>query len=202
MLSEETVTESRPILIVDDDRTDRVAVASALGRLCRPLIEAATGELAIELAQRERPAAVITEVLLPTISGYEVCRALKDRYGSGLPVIFVSGLRTHPADRFAGLLIGADDYLVKPIHPDELVVRVRRLMEKSEGSNVDRAGLTRREQEVLELLAVGMHQAEIAQRLVITQRTVAKHVEHILHKLGVHTRAQAVAVALREHTHA
>jgi DNA-binding NarL/FixJ family response regulator len=186
-----------PILIVDDDASARAEVASALERLRRPLTEAATAEQAIEAAERERPAAVITEVLLPAISGYELCRVLKDRYGSGLPIIFVSGLRTHPADRVAGLLIGADDYLVKPVQPDELLVRVRHLMEHSQHTNVERAGLTLREQEVLGLLTDGFQQGEIAERLVITQRTVGKHVEHILHKLGVHTRTQAVAVALR-----
>jgi DNA-binding NarL/FixJ family response regulator len=65
-----------------------------------------------------------------------------------------------------------------------------------------RAGLTLREQEVLGLLADGLQQSEIATRLVITPRTVAKHVEHVLRKLGVHTRTQAVALALRDkHAH-
>jgi DNA-binding NarL/FixJ family response regulator len=115
-----------------------------------------------------------------------------------MPVVFVSGRRTHPADRVAGLMIGADDYLVKPVHPDELLVRVRHLVDRVPAGSVARARLTLREQEVLELLSDGLHQAEIAARLVITPRTVAKHVEHILRKLGVHTRAQAVAVALRD----
>jgi DNA-binding NarL/FixJ family response regulator len=176
----------------------RAALVEALQHLGWPLAEAATGEQAIEVAERERPAAVVAEVLLPGISGYELCRVLKDRYGTGLPVIFVSARRTHPADRVAGLLIGADDYLVKPVHPDELLVRVRRLIEPGQRSSLARARLTLREQEVLQLLTDGFQQVEIAGRLVITPRTVAKHVEHILYKLGVHTRAQAVAVALRD----
>jgi DNA-binding NarL/FixJ family response regulator len=168
-----------------------------LERLGVPVVAASTGEEALELAERERPTAVITEVLLPTISGYEVCRVLKDRYGASLPVIFVSRLRTHPADRVAGLLLGADDYLVQPVQPDELLVRVRRCLQAPAQGTSTLSQLTYREEEVLQLLTDGLHQAEIAERLVITQRTVAKHVEHILHKLGVHTRAQAVAVALR-----
>src|SRR5215217_449164 len=96
------------VLIVDDSREARAAIASALGRLGR-MVEAASGEEAIEIAERRRPALVVIEVLLPTTSGYEVCRSLKERYGRELPVIFVSGERTHPADRVAGLLIGADD---------------------------------------------------------------------------------------------
>jgi DNA-binding NarL/FixJ family response regulator len=190
------------ILIVNGDREAREAIAGAVRRLGRPLVEAATAEQAIEVAERERPAAVIMEVLLPAMSGYELCRAMKDRFGSGLPVIFVSARRTLAADRVAGLLIGADDYLAKPVDPDELLVRVRRLVDATRQPDVMRAGLTLREQEVLGLLADGLQQSEIATRLVITPRTVAKHVEHVLRKLGVHTRTQAVALALRDkHAH-
>jgi two-component system nitrate/nitrite response regulator NarL len=191
-------TSIGPILLVDDDGP-RAVLVQALEHLGWPLAEARTGERAIEIAELQRPAAVVAEVLLPGISGYELCRVLKDRYGTGLPVIFVSTRRTHSADRVAGLLVGADDYLVQPVHPDELLVRVRRLIEATQPRSVARARLTLREQEVLQLLSDGLHQAEIAARLVITSRTVAKHLEHILYKLGVHTRAQAVAVALRDH---
>jgi DNA-binding NarL/FixJ family response regulator len=184
------------VVIVDEDGEARAAVIDALGRLGRPLFVAATGEDALEVAERERPAAVITEVLLPAMSGYELCRALKERYGD-LPVIFVSGQRTHVADRVAGLLIGADEYLVKPVHPDELRVRVERLITRSEAPHEPHSCLTPREVEVLELLTEGFHQAAIAERLVIAPRTVGKHVEHILAKLGVQTRTQAVALALR-----
>jgi DNA-binding NarL/FixJ family response regulator len=76
---------------------------------------------------------------------------------------------------------------------------VRRLL-PSDTSRTRRAvgRLTPREREVLTLLVEGLTHKEIAERLVITPRTVAKHIEHILVKLGVHSRAQAVAVALRD----
>lgn len=193
---------SEPILIVNDDRAAREAIAAAVERLGHPLVEATTAEQAIKVAERDRPAAVIVEALLPAMSGYELCRAMKERFGSAVPVIFVSALRTHAADRVAGLLIGADDYLVHPVHQDELLVRVRRLVDAARQPVVARAGLTAREQEVLGLLADGLHQSDIAAQLVITPRTVAKHLEHVLQKLGVHTRAQAVALALRDgHAH-
>ena len=190
--------ETAGVLIVDEDRDSRGVIAHALSRLGRPVIEAASGEKALEVAERARPAMAIIEPLLPATSGYEVCRALKEWYGRDLPVIFVSAQRTHPADLVAGLMIGADDYVVKPIHSDELLARARRLLEPSRSTGGLRAPLTPREQEVMTLMADGLSHAEIAERLVITSRTVAKHVERILTKLGVHTRAQAVAVALRE----
>jgi DNA-binding NarL/FixJ family response regulator len=188
----------RMILLVDDDRSSRHAMATALARGGYPTIEAASAEEALRLAQRERPALAVIEVLLPTTSGYELCRALRERYGPGPPVIFVSGRRTLPADRVAGLLIGADDYIVKPIHPDELLARVRRLLPSPPLTDGSVGRLTPREREVMALLAEGLSSTDIAERLVITPRTVAKHIEHILAKLGVHSRAQAVAVALRD----
>jgi DNA-binding NarL/FixJ family response regulator len=186
------------ILVVDDDRSSAHAIATALARGGYPAIEATSAEEALRIALRERPGLAVIEVLLPTTSGYEVCRTLKERYGPSLPVIFVSGRRKHPADRVAGLLIGADDYVVKPIHPDELLARVRRLLPSPEPVSDDhRERLTPREHEILTLLAQGLNHTEIATRLVITPGTVAKHIEHILVKLDVHSRAQAVAVALR-----
>ena len=63
------------------------------------------------------------DVGLPEVSGYEVCRELRDEYGSDVGIIFVSRERTTPADRVAGLLVGADDYIVKPFDDDELLAR-------------------------------------------------------------------------------
>ena len=160
-------------------------------------VELATGEEALAAAKAARPAVVLIEVALPGASGYEICRELRDRFGEDLPVVFLSGTRTESFDRVAGLLLGADDYIVKPFDPDELIARVRRL-EARRRETLAPAGppaLTPREQEVLGLLVEGLTQGEIAERLFITAKTVSKHIEHILPKLGVHTRAQAVAHA-------
>jgi DNA-binding NarL/FixJ family response regulator len=189
---------SDEILVADDDPDSRRAIAEALSRAGHSTAEVADGDEALAVAEQRRPALVITEVLLPGISGYELCRAVKDRYGPRVPVILVSDRRTEPADRVAGFLIGADDYVSKPVLAAELVLRVRHLLA---GPGAGALGgvekLTPREREVMTLLAQGLSQVEIANRLVITQRTVGKHVEHILSKLRVHTRAQAVALALR-----
>jgi DNA-binding NarL/FixJ family response regulator len=152
---------------------------------------------ALALVQEERPALVVLEVVLAGTSGYELCRELREQFGRALPIVFLSGTRTEPCDRVAGLLLGADDYIVKPFDPDELMVRVRRLISRSPGLSMDH-GLTAREHDVLALLAEGLSQADIARRLFITPKTVGKHIEHIFVKLGVHTRAHAVSRALRE----
>ncbi len=112
--------------------------------------------------------------------------------------MFVSGVRTESYDRVAGLLVGASDYLVKPYAPDELLTRVRNLLRRSRPlpAAIFRK-LTRREREVLQLLADGYRQEEIAQRLFITRKTVGAHVVNVLRKLGVRSQAQAVAMAYR-----
>ena len=118
-----------------------------------------------------------------------------------MPIIFLSGERTEWYDRVGGLLLGADDYIVKPFAPDELVARVRTLLRRAERPVREgpvRSNLTAREFEVLRLLADGLSQADIAARLFISSKTVATHIEHILDKLEVRSRAQAVAFAYRE----
>jgi DNA-binding NarL/FixJ family response regulator len=185
--------------LVDGDAACRDEVRRLLERVGYAVVEVATGEAALAAVHASRPALVLMEVSLPGASGYEICRELRDEYDEELPIIFLSGERTETFDRVAGLLLGADDYIVKPFDDDELIARVRRLSDrgaKSAAAN-GAANLTQREQQVLSLLVDGLRQPEIARELYITDKTVSKHIEHILTKLGVHTRAQAVALALR-----
>lgn len=193
-------SSSAPLLVVDDDPDVRGLVSRLLRTTGHPIVTAATGEQARAHVEADRPALVVLDVNLPDTSGYELCRELRDAFGETLPIIFLSGVRTESYDRVSGLLVGADDYIVKPFAPDELVARVRRLLSRS--GAVDPLppgrGLTPREVEVLDLLAAGHSQREIAEQLVISEKTVATHIQNILPKLGVHSRAQAVAVALRD----
>jgi DNA-binding NarL/FixJ family response regulator len=186
------------VLVVDDDAAYE-EIATLLRGVGLATLGAATGEAALAIAREERPEAVLLEVRLPGKSGYEVLRELRDSFGEELPIMFISGERVESFDRVAGLLLGADDYLVKPFAPDELIARVRRLIARSalDPATMIGAKLTPREAEVLRLLASGLTQPAIAERLVISSRTVASHIEHILEKLGVHSRAEAVALAHR-----
>lgn len=190
-------TSCDPILIVDDDEGMRTLLSVLLNREGYLTHEATTGEEALELAGGDPPGLVVIDVNLPGISGYEVCRALRDQHGQALPIVFVSGVRTESFDRVAGLLVGGDDYLVKPFAPDELLARVRRLVARAPARRTE-ALLTVRERQVLALLARGLRQSDIATELVISPKTVGTHVEHILKKLGVRSRTQAVALAYRD----
>ena len=188
------------ILVVDDDKAFREYTTGLLEGAGYATVEAGSGEQAIKIALRERPALVLLDVKLPGVSGFEVCRELKEQVGRDLPVFLISGVRAEAFDRAAGLLIGADDYLTKPVDPDELLARVRRYATPEEpvaDRPIATSVLTRREQQVLRLLAEGLDQGEIARQFVISEKTVATHIQHILEKLGVHSRAQAVALAHR-----
>ncbi len=191
------------VLLVDDDARFRAFVRHLLTRVGLEVTEARRGEEALEAASAQRPSAVILDVCLVDIDGFEVCRELRERCGETMPIIFVSGERPDAHDRVAGLLIGADDYLVKPIDPDELLARLRRLLMRSAGLvREPRAGrpsgLTSRELEVLRLLALGLASNAIADELVISQKTVTSHLQRVMAKLGVRSRAQAVARAYED----
>jgi DNA-binding NarL/FixJ family response regulator len=196
--------DSGPILIVDADARFRAFVSGLVTRAGFTAREAATGGQAVEAARAERPGLVLMDVGLPDVNGFEMCQRLRDEFGDDLPIVFVSGERTDPLHRAAGFLVGGDDYLVKPVDPDELVARARRFVARSRRGRSSwprtprRAALTDRELEVLQLLAEGMPPKEIARELVIAPKTVASHVQHVIAKLGVHSRAEAVAVAYRE----
>lgn len=186
------------VLVVDADAGSRRHLVGLLAGDGFEAIEADTAEEGLESALLEPPGLVLLEIRLPGMCGYELLRRLRIRFGDALPVVFMSGDRTEPFDRVGGMLLGADDYLIKPFSADELLARIRRLLRTSEENGMKSTmTLTRRERDVLELLAAGKSQNEIATALVIAPKTCAKHIERILEKLGVHSRAQAVALAYR-----
>lgn len=192
------------ILVVDDDDDFRSFVGDLFKGIGYATRELASGAEVLASVAEELPAAIVLDIQLPGLNGYEICRELRNRYSDSIAIVFVSGERTEPLDRAGGLLIGADDYLVKPVDPGELIARVIRLVGRppSNGRASSPSGkldsLTQREHEVLDLLAEGLRQEEIADLLVISPKTVATHIQRILGKLEVRSRAQAVAVVLRE----
>jgi DNA-binding NarL/FixJ family response regulator len=202
--------DSTSVLVADGDESDRALIAALLEQIGCVTHHAGDGAQALALAHSTRPNAVILDVELPGLNGYEVCNELRASFGDTLPVVLVSRTRVESLDRVAGFLIGADEYIVKPFDPDEMLVRVRSLLRRN-GHGADghtrvangdarltgERALTAREREVLGLLAGGRNQREIAKELVVTSKTVATHIQRVLAKLGVHSRAEAVAYAHR-----
>jgi DNA-binding NarL/FixJ family response regulator len=203
------VQDCGTILIVDSDDASRltaVQVAVRLGYDARPT---PTADELLERLGSDRPALAIVEVELPgAVNGLEVMRQLHEAFDDALPVILVSARQIDAFDRTAGLMLGADDYVTKPVDAAELLARVKRSLRRASPTpknghanghrNGPDAGLSPREQQILGLLAEGRTQRQIADDLVISSKTVATHIQHVLSKLGVNTRAQAVAMAFQK----
>jgi DNA-binding response OmpR family regulator len=121
---------SRPILVVDDDAKIVRLVRTYLERAGYRVVEASDGRTALAAIALEMPLLVVLDVMLPQVDGLAVLRAV--RRTDRTPVIILSA-RGLTDDRIAGLAAGADDYLPKPFSPAELVLRVQRILERSDG---------------------------------------------------------------------
>ena len=123
------------LLVVDDERSIREAVARALRANGYEVAVAADGETALQNAYVMRPDALVLDVMMPGVDGIEVCRRLRAS-GAKVPVLMLTA-RDAIHDRVAGLDAGADDYLVKPFALDELLARVRALLRRSGAVTAD-----------------------------------------------------------------
>jgi len=117
------------VLVVDDEPTIREIVVSYLEREGFKTLEAADGNRARELLERNPPDLVVLDLMLPGTDGLELCRWIRSR--SRLPVIMLTA-RGEESDRIVGLELGADDYVTKPFSPRELAARVRTVLRRAE----------------------------------------------------------------------
>jgi len=117
----------QPILVVEDDKNTANLVVMYLEREGYRTVVAHDGERALELAQVHKPVFVILDLMLPLLDGWEVCRHL--RQTSDVPILMLTA-RGEEIDRVSGLTLGADDYMVKPFSPRELVARVKAILRR------------------------------------------------------------------------
>jgi len=122
------VAETRRILLVEDEKTIRDTVAAYLEREGYWVTPAEDGAEALDQFSKHRFDLVVLDLMLPKFSGEQVCRAIRD--SSDVPIIMLTA-KGELEDRVAGLELGADDYLVKPFSPRELVARVRALLRRA-----------------------------------------------------------------------
>ncbi|MGD9696269.1 MAG: response regulator [Thermoleophilia bacterium] len=204
------MSEPVRIVLVDDHAVLRSGLRLLLEREegLEPVGEAGTAEEALRALPRTRPDVVVMDIEMPGMGGYEGVSALRAR----APDVRVLVLSMHDQaeDVRRAFEAGADGYLLKAAADEDLVRAIRavadgeRYVHPSLGAALaapppsDRPldELTGREREVLRLLALGHTNQEIAQRLVVSVRTVESHRAHVMTKLRVTTRAGLVRVAL------
>lgn len=207
MRDEINPTTNIRILIVDDHPVVRTGLALMIKyELGMEIVgEASSGAEAIALFRRHRPDVTLMDLRMPEMDGAEAITIIRSEYPSARIII----LTTYDGDEdvYRGLRAGARAYLLKDTPCDDLLKTIRVvhagqkritvevgaiLAERMEGTE-----LTLREREVLRCMATGKTNQEIAATLFITEGTVKYHVNHILNKLDVHDRTQAVIAALK-----
>ncbi len=119
----------RTVLIVDDEPTITEVVGRYLQRAGYATTVAANGAQALELAGEQRPDLVVLDLMLPRVSGLEVMRRLREQDHNRVPIIMLTA-KGEEADRITGLRFGADDYVVKPFSPAELVARIEAVLRR------------------------------------------------------------------------
>jgi two-component system phosphate regulon response regulator PhoB len=118
------------VLIVDDDPDIRRLVAHHLSQAGFEVLSAQTGREGLEIALTSSPSLVVLDLMLPDLDGNEVCRSLRERMSSYVPILMLTA-RGDEIDRVVGFELGADDYVTKPFSPRELVLRVRSLLRRT-----------------------------------------------------------------------
>ena len=198
------------VLLVDDHLVVRSGLKALLGTQPDFVVvaEAASGEEALELVGQHSPAVVVMDLAMGAgMDGIEAIRALRLRNGRQAILVFTT--YDSDADIVRAVDAGAMGYLLKDASPDEIFTAIRGAVQGKSVMSAPVASrlfqqlrnpdevLTPREAELLSLLTQGLSNRELGQRLFISEATVKTHLAHIYAKLGVETRAAAIATAIR-----
>ena len=198
------------VLVVEDSREIAEGLQQYLEEAGHAVLLATRGAPALALAAAHALDLVVLDLGLPDRDGNEVLAELRRR-GLAVPVLILSA-RDREADKVEGFRLGADDYVTKPFSIRELLARVAALLRRAAASAPppppapqpvsdvelrERYGLTERQVTVARLVGEGHRTTDIAERLGVTYHTARNHVDQVLQKFGVRSRAAVGAILFR-----
>jgi DNA-binding NarL/FixJ family response regulator len=209
------------VLIVDDDPVSLKILSRHLTQHGYRVYTGTSGQEGLSVFSQELPDVIVSDVMMPEMDGFEFCRQLRQlRGGELVPFIFLSS-RGEVDDRVQGYEWGADDYIIKPFEPRELVAKIESQIERSRRTQAEilrliqkqPAGrveppppppsppslpLTPAEERVFREVIRGATNKQIGEKLYISPRTVQTHLTNILSKLSLDNRAQLVRFAYEQ----
>lgn len=204
-MNEPTANDQKTLLLIDDDPNLILLVQDYLEFRGYSVITAENGREALEILQEEAPDMIICDVMMPEMDGYTFVKNVRENPRTNwIPVLFLSA-KGQSQDRVKGLNTGADIYMVKPFEPEELVAQVESTLKQasrlldhptkvsSQGPKLlvpDTVELTPTEIKVVQLVARGMSNREIAEVMNVSQRTIESHVSNMLAKTSLHNRTE------------
>jgi DNA-binding NarL/FixJ family response regulator len=211
-MKDASVGNQKKLLLIDDDPNLILLVKDYLEFRGYEVITAENGREALEVLESNTPDMIICDVMMPEMDGYSLVSTIRsDPKTSWIPVLFLSA-KGQSQDRVKGLNIGADVYMVKPFEPEELVAQVEsslkqasRLIQHKDSKLGDGTPkiqvpfdveLTPTELRVVQYVARGMANREIAEELNVSQRTIESHVSNMLGKTGLHNRTELARWAI------
>ncbi|MBD2018299.1 response regulator transcription factor [Microcoleus sp. FACHB-53] len=205
------VRDNKRLLLIDDDPNLILLVKDYLEFRGYEVITAENGREALEVLDQDVPDLIICDVMMPEMDGYALVEHVReDPRTNWIPVLFLSA-KGQSQDKVKGLNKGADVYMVKPFEPEELVAQVESSLKQANrlihhsgtgaeaGSTIQvpfDVELTPTELKVVQFVARGMANREIAEQMNVSQRTIESHVSNMLGKTGLHNRTELARWAI------
>jgi len=197
------------LAIAEDHTIVRWALREALGKAddIEVVGEAGTAAETIEMVKRDRPEVLLLDITLPDRSGFDVLAELRPLETA--PLVIVLTWHTEPSYAARAIAAGAHGYLTKSVEPDQLMAAIRAVSRGEQvippgieqllasGDGHPASALTAREQQVMEMLARGLTNREIAEHLEISIKTVDTHRGHVLKKLGLRNNSELTRFAVK-----
>ena len=211
-MKENSQKDSKKLLLIDDDPNLILLVKDYLEFRGYQVMTAENGREALDILEQNIPDMIICDVMMPEMDGYSLVNHIREEPRTNrIPVLFLSA-KGQSQDRVKGLNEGADVYMVKPFEPEELVAQVESSLNQikrwQQGRPIGLDGgvptihvphhveLTPTELKVVQLVAKGMANREIAEKLKVSQRTIESHVSNMLNKTSLNNRTELARWAI------